>query len=137
MTEADMREYLEGHFYASKKIKALEAEKMQLRLNAQGGSISYESNYTASKENGTERTLMSLADEEAEIDKKIKYLKAKQHNIRHTIDLLDDDDLESVLIYRYIAYRTESETAVELNYAPRTVQEKVKKAIRKLCAKMC
>ena len=137
MNETDMREYLEGHFYASKKIKALEAEKMQLRLNAQGGSISYESNYTASKENGIERTLMSLADEEAEIDKKIKYLKAKQHNIRHTIDLLDDDDLESVLIYRYIAYRTESETAVELNYAPRTVQEKVKKAIRKLCAKMC
>lgn len=137
MTESEMREYLEGHFYASKKIKALEAEKTQLRLSAQGGAISYEGNYAVSKENGTERKLIHLANDEAEIDEEIRQLREKQHEIRHTIDLLEDDDLESVLIYRYIAYNTEAETAVGLNYAPRTVQEKVKKAIRKLCAKMC
>lgn len=137
MIESEMREYLEGHFYASKKIKALEAERIQLRLNAQGGSISYEDNCPSTKENGTERKLMCLADEEALIDEEIKRLKAKQHEIRHTIDLLEDDDLESVLIYRYIAYHTEVQTAEGLNYAERTVQEKIKKAIKKLCAKMC
>ncbi|MBR3422682.1 MAG: hypothetical protein IKG98_11585 [Ruminococcus sp.] len=137
MTEQEMREYLESHFYASKMVKALEAEKEQLRIDAQGCEISYKDNFGGSNENITELKYTNLADEEARIDGEIRQLKKKQHEIRHLITLLDDDDLESVLIYRYIAYHTEAETAVGLNYAPRTVQEKIKKAIRKLCAKMC
>lgn len=137
MTECEMREYLEGHFYASKKIKALEAEKLQLRLKAQGGAINYEENNTVSKLNHTERKLMEIADDENEIDCEIQKLKNKQKEIRRTISLLHDNDLESVLIFRYIVYRSEEETAEELHYANRTVQEKIKKAIKKLCGKMC
>lgn len=137
MTEQEMRDHLEKHFYASKKIKALEAERTQLRLNAAGGAVSYEDNYTSSKSNGTERKLMSLADAEREIDEQIVELRLLQQSIRQLIASLKDDDLESVLIYRYIAYNTEEETAEGLNYASRTVQEKIKKAIKKLCAKMC
>lgn len=137
MTETEMRNYLEGHFYASKKIKALEAERRQLRSNAQGGAISFEGNNTSSKSNGTESNLMRLADEEKEIDAEIKRLKAKQRDIRQLISRLDDDDLEAVLIFRYIVHNTEEQTAEKLNYAPRTVQEKIKKAVSKLCVKMC
>jgi DNA-directed RNA polymerase specialized sigma24 family protein len=137
MTEEGMRNYLESHFYASKKIKALEAERTQLRLNATGGAVRFEDNNTTSKTNGTERKLMSLADEEAELDRQIVELRVMQRSIRELIASLNDNDLESVLIYRYIAYHTEEETAEDLNYAPRTVQEKTKKAIKKLCAKMC
>ena len=137
MTNEEMRDYLESHFYASKKIKALEAEKIQLRLNAAVGTASYEENNTTSKKNGTELKLMSLADEEAELDRQIVELRVQLREIRELIASLHDDDLEAVLIYRYIAHHTEKETAEGLNYAQRTVQEKIKKAVRKLCAKMC
>ena len=137
MSEYEMRKYLESHFYASKKIKALEEERKQLRLNAAGGTISFEDSGTGSKSNGTERKLMSLADDERELDEQISGLRDLQREVRASIASLHDNDLESVLIYRYIAYHTEEETAEGLNYAQRTVQEKIKKAIKKLCAKMC
>lgn len=139
MTEEEMRMHLEKHFYASKKIKALEAERTQLRLNAAGGAINYEDNCTgtASKSNGTERKLMSLADAEQAIDKQVLELRLLQQSIRQLIASLQDNDLEAVLIYRYILHNTEEQTAEQLNYAKRTVQEKVKRAIYKLCAKMC
>lgn len=137
MTETEMRNYLEGHFYASKKIKALEAERRQLRMNAQGGAISFEGNNASSKSNGTESNLMRLADEEKEIDEQIVKLRQKQREIRQLINSLNDDDLEAVLIFRYIVHNTEEQTAEKLNYAPRTVQEKIKKAVSKLCVKMC
>ena len=137
MTETEMRNYLEGHFYASKKIKALEAERRQLRMNAQGGAISFEGNNTTGKPNATERNLMRLADEEKEIDEQIVRLRQKQRDIRQLISSLNDDDLEAVLIFRYIVHNTEEQTAEKLNYAPRTVQEKIKKAVSKLCVKMC
>ena len=137
MTENEMRNYLESHFYASKKIKALEEERKQLRLNAAGVTISFEDSGTGSKSNGTERKLMSLADDERELDEQISGLRDLQRKVRASIASLHDNDLESVLIYRYIAYHTEEETGEGLNYAQRTVQEKIKKAIKKLCAKMC
>ena len=137
MTETEMRNYLEGHFYASKKIKALEAERRQLRMNAQGGTISFDGNNASSKSNATERNLMRLADEEKEIDEQIVRLRQKQRDIRQLISSLNDDDLEAVLIFRYIVHNTEEQTAEKLNYAPRTVQEKIKKAVSKLCVKMC
>lgn len=137
MTEVQMRNYLEGHFYASKKIKALEEERRQLRISAQGGAVSYEGNYTTTKANASECTLVRLADEEKKIDDEIVRLRNKQREIRQLISSLDDDDLEAVLIFRYVVHNTEEQTAEKMNYAPRTVQEKMKKAIRKLCVKMC
>ena len=137
MTETEMRNYLEGHFYASKKIKALEAERRQLRMNAVGGAVSYEGSNTSTKQNAAERNLVRLADEEKEIDDEIARLKAKQRDIRQLIGSLGDDDLEALLIFRYIVHITEEQTAEKLNYAPRTVQEKIKKAVSKLCVKMC
>jgi len=133
MTENEMRSYLERHFYASKKIKALEAERTQLRLNAMGGAINYEGNNTATKENATERNLVRLADEENKIDREITLLREKQQEIRRLIASLGDDDLEAVLIYRYILHNTIEETAEALHYAPRTVKLKQNRAVLKLC----
>lgn len=136
MTETEMRNYLEGHFYASKKIKALEAERRQLRMNAQGGAISFEGNNASSKSNGTESNLMRLADEEKEIDEQIVKLKKEQKKVRQLIAELHDNDLEAVLIYRYILHHTIEESAEQLNYHPNTVKEKIKRAVTKLCTKM-
>ena len=137
MTEIEMRRYLEEHFYAEKKIKALEAEKKQKRLNAQGGAISYEENNTATKSNNTEIALMKIADEEIEIDSEITALRTKQREIRDTISHLHDNDLESVLILKYIAHYKDEAIARELHYAPRTVQSKLSRAIKRLSEKIC
>ena len=136
MTEVQMRNYLEGHFYASKKIKALEEERRQLRISAQGGAVSYEGNYTTTKSNASERNLVRLADEEKRIDEEIAELRKEQQRIRRLIAELHDNDLESVLIYRYILHHTIEDAAEELNYHPNTVKEKIKRAISKLCTKM-
>lgn len=136
MTEVQMRNYLEGHFYASKKIKALEEERRQLRINAQGGAVSYEGNYTTTKQNASERNLVCLADEEKRIDDEVIRLREEQQKVRKLIAQLHDNDLEAVLIYRYILHHTIEDAAEELNYHPNTVKEKIKRAIGKLCTKM-
>ena len=136
MTEIEMRNFLEGHFYASKKIKALEAERKQFRLSAQGGAVGYEGVSSATRQNSTERNLVSLADEEQKIDDEIARLKETQRKVRKLIDELHDDDLEAILIYRYILHHTIEESAEELHYHPNTVKEKIKRATAKLCTKM-
>lgn len=133
MTENDVKKFLKSHFSATQKIKALEIEKKQLRFDAQGGAISYEGNYPSTKRNGVEATFMTLSEREEEIDAEIKELKQKKEKVRATIDLLNDDDLEAVLINRHITYHTVEETAEIMNYAPRTVKLKQKQAYKKLC----
>lgn len=138
MTETEVRDYLRSHFYATQKIKALESEKFQLRLDAQGGAVSFEGTGSAPvKDNTTELRLMKLVDKEKAIDEEIERLTAHKDAVRKSIADLHDNDLESVLIFRYILYCTEEQAAEKLNYAPRTVQEKVKKAIKKLSENMC
>ncbi len=138
MTETEVRDYLKSHFYATQKIKALESERHQLRLDAQGGAVSFEGTVSAPvKDNITELRLMKLADKEATIDQEIQRLALHKDKVRQFIADLHDDDLESVLIFRYILYFTEEQAAEKLHYAPRTVQEKIRKAIRKLSVKMC
>lgn len=133
MTENEAREFLKSHFYATQKIKALEDERRQLRIDAQGGSVSYESNYPSTKKNGVESNLVRLAAREQELDDEIAQLKCKRNRVRDVIARLNDDDLESVLINRYITYHTIEETAEIMNYAPRTVRKKQKQAYEKLC----
>ncbi|HRR76963.1 MAG TPA: hypothetical protein P5191_09165 [Ruminococcus sp.] len=133
MTENEVNRFLKSHFFATQKIKALELEKKQLRIDAQGGSISYEGNYPSSKKNAVEATLMTLSEKEEKIDNEISELKKKRDKVRAAIDLLNDDDLESVLINRYITYHTVEEVAEIMHYAPRTIKLKQKQAYEKLC----
>jgi len=133
VTENEVNRFLKSHFFATQKIKALELEKKQLRIDAQGGSISYEGNYPSSKKNAVEATLMTLSEKEEKIDNEISELKKKRDKVRAAIDLLNDDDLESVLINRYITYHTVEEVAEIMHYAPRTIKLKQKQAYEKLC----
>jgi DNA-directed RNA polymerase specialized sigma24 family protein len=105
MTEQEIKKFLKSHFYATQKIKALTEEAELLPENQRN-----------------------------DIDLEIVELKKHQERVRQVIANLHDNDFESVLIYRYVLYNTEEQTADKLHYAPRTVQEKVKKAIKKICA---
>ena len=139
MNELNMRHWLNRAFYADKKAKALEALAEQCRERAQGLSINWEGNDTGKSdgaENGTENALMRLT----EIEERIIKLRVECANIMsetlEAIWSLHDDDLEAVLINRYILYYTIEQTAEIMNYNPNTVKGKVKKAIQKLCTKM-
>lgn len=105
MDDKDIRKFLKGHFYATQKIKVLEAEG---------------------------RELQDDDPIKAENEKEIEELKNQQTVVRNAIASLHDNDLESVLRCRYILHLTEEQTAEFLNYACRTIQEKTKKAIKKL-----
>lgn len=105
MTEQEVKAFLKSHFYATQKIKALTEEAELLPENQRN-----------------------------DIDLEIVKLKKHQERVRRVIAELHNNDFESVLIYRYVLYNTEEQTADKLHYAPRTVQEKVKKAIKKICA---
>lgn len=105
MTEQEIKKFLKSHFYATQKIKAL-----------------------------TEEAELLSESQRNDIDLEIVELKKQQERVRQVIAELHDNDFESVLIYRYVLYNTEEQTADKLHYAPRTVQEKVKKAIKKICA---
>lgn len=139
MTELELKHWLNRAFYADKKAKALDALAQQCRERAQGLTVNWECNDTGksdSAQNGTESALMKLAD----IERKALDLRLECANILSetltAIWKLEDDDLEAVLINRYVLYYTIEQTAEIMNYAPRTVRKKQKQAVEKLCLKM-
>lgn len=138
-TELELRRWLNRAFYADKKAKALDALVQQCRERAQGLTANWECNDTGKSdgaENGTENALMRLA----EIEQKALNLRLECADILAetltAIWKLEDDDLEAVLINRYVLFYTIEQTAEIMNYAPRTVRKKQKQAIEKLCLLM-
>lgn len=137
--ELELRHWLNRAFYANKKAKALDALVQQCRERAQGLTANWECNDTGKSdgaENGTENALMRLA----EIEQKALNLRLECADILAetltAIWKLEDDDLEAVLINRYVLFYTIEQTAEIMNYAPRTVRKKQKQAIEKLCLLM-
>ncbi|MCR5074661.1 MAG: hypothetical protein K6A79_02470 [Ruminococcus sp.] len=139
MTELELKHWLNRAFYADKKAKALDALAQQCRERAQGLTVNWECTDVGKSDgaqNGTENALMKLAD----IERKALNLRLECANILSetlaAIWKLEDDDLEAVLINRYVLYYTIEQTAEIMNYATSTVKNKIKKAIQKLCTKM-
>lgn len=134
-TELELRHWLNRAFYADKKAKALDALVQQCRERAQGLTANWECNDTGKSdgtENGTENALMRLA----EIISKADMQKAEAVNIsaeiQNAISTLHDDDLEAVLIHRYLLFETVEQTAESIGYDARTIKRKVRKALEKL-----
>lgn len=137
--ELETRHWLNRAFYADKKAKALEMLVRQCRERAEGLSRCSEGNdkgRSDSAENGTENALMKLAEMERKADEQKAEAVNVSAEIQGTISKLHDDDLEAVLIHRYILFHTIEQTAEIMNYHPNTVKSKVKKAVQKLCTEM-
>lgn len=135
--ELDMKRWLNRAFYAEKKARALEMLVSQCRERAQGLSHSSEGNdtsHSSTPKNGTENAFMKLAEtvEKAEAQKAEAACLVSE--IWDAISQLHDDDLETVLIHRYILFHTIEQTAELLNYDTRTVYRKIEKAIKKMSA---
>lgn len=136
MTEIEMKQWLNRAFYANKKAKALDSLAEQCRIQAQGTSINYEGNdagKSSGSQNGTESAYIKLAEVEEKAREQKKECVKVIAEIQNAIAQLHNDDLEAVLINRYLNYMTIEETAEFMNYATRTIKLKQKEAVRKLC----
>ncbi len=134
--QLEMKRWLNRAFYADKKAKALDMLVAQCRECAQGFSICYEGNdkgRTDSSENGTENALVRLADMEMKLTKQIVELLDVTDEISEAIAKLNDNDLETVLIHRYILFHTIEQTAELMHYSTETVRRKTNTAIKKMC----
>lgn len=137
MTDEEMKvkRWLKRAFYADKKIHALEMLLRASRMHAEGLSGTGQYNYTGKSDtavNGTENAYMKLADIERHYAGQKKELLKVTEEISEAIALLHDDDLETVLMHRYLLFHTIEQTAEIMHYSVRTVARKQKQAIEKL-----
>ena len=133
--ELELRHWLNRAFYADKKAKALEMLVSQCRERAEGLSRASECTDKVKSdgaENGTENALLKLAEMERKAIKQKAEAVNVSAEIYDAISDLQDDDLEAVLIHRYLLFETIEQTAENLGYDPRTIKRKVKKAIEKM-----
>lgn len=136
--QLEIKHWLNRAFYADKKVKALKMLLKQCRERAEGAAVCYDGNdkgKSSSSENSTENALIDLADTERKLKQQINELDGIEDEIAEAISKLGDDDLETVLIHRYLLFHTVAKTAEMLNYDPRTVRRKQAEAIEKLVLK--
>lgn len=139
MTDLEMKHYLNRAFYADKKALALRMLTEQLRERAEGLSKSGEYTDTSPQkgsQNAAEGAVMRLLEMQERYEVQLAQLVKITDEVSDTISRLNDNDLEAVLIHRYILFHTIEETAELMHYAPRTVRAKQKAAIEKLCLLM-
>ena len=133
--QLDIKKWLNRAFHANNKANALESLVKQLRERAQSVSVCYECNDTgksSSAKNGVENAYMRLVDTEMKLCDQIIELLDIDDEIRDVISKLNDNDLETVMIHRYLLFHTIEETAELINCSPETVKRKHRKAIEKL-----
>lgn len=135
MTETEVRHWLKRAFYAEKRIRVLDSLIQQCRERSQGLSRCGEYNdkgKSSTALNGTENALMRLADMELEAVALRAEAAEVSSQVWRAIRSLNDIDLETVLIHRYILFHTIEETAELLHYSPETVKRKQSKGIEKM-----
>lgn len=133
--ELDLKHWLNRAFYADKEAKALDMLVEQCRERATGLVRAPEGNGTgksSTAKNGTESALMQLAEaEEKALAQRMEAIRISAE-IQNRISSLHDDELEAILIHRYLLFETIEQTAEKMNYGLATIKRKTKRAIEKL-----
>lgn len=83
--------------------------------------------------NGTETAFLRVADTEHKYNEQKREFENISGEISKAIALLHDNELEVILIHRYLLFHTIEQIAEIMHYSVRSVQYKHKKAIEKLC----
>ena len=134
--EIKMTEWLKRAFYAEKKLETIELLLIQCQENATGLSRSQsfnDSGWSDTRINTAENKLLKLAETEQKYSKEKTELLKISNEISDAISQLHNDDLETVLIHRYLLFNTVEQTAEQLNYSISSIKRKHKIAIKKLC----
>ena len=128
----DIRDWLNRAFRAEKKAQALQMLVQQRRENATGLVRVSEGNdkgKSDTSKNGTESSLIQLVDVEEKFQKCKAEAERVTEEIFKAISSLNDDELEAVLINRYLNYMTIEDTAEFMGYGVTTIKRKIKEAI--------
>lgn len=133
MTEEykDKVNYLNQARHLRKKIQALKNLKQDNKMLS---GMSYENTGTknCNNYNNTECKMFRIVDMSIKIDEEIQRLERLTDEIFTVICNLDDDELETILIYRFLQFMTIGNIAKEMHYDEKTVSRKLHKAIEKI-----
>ncbi len=136
MTAKEKRDWLNRARKESKMAQALERLAQRYGEQATGLARHSEGNdafKSSTPKNGTEDSLISLADIEAQFKESERNAKTAAAEIYNTITAqIKDKELAAVLINRYLNYMTVEETAEFMGYDVRTIYRKTDDAIKKL-----
>lgn len=130
----DVKHWLNRAFYADKKVKALDLLTKQYRERAEGlnGKPKGDRGKSDSTANSTEASLLRLAEMTQKLETQKAELMQISDEIQSAISQLHDNDLETVLIHRYLLFHTIEQTAEFMNYSRETVKRKTSQAIEKM-----
>ncbi|MDE6833197.1 MAG: hypothetical protein K2J39_02955 [Ruminococcus sp.] len=134
--EIKVKNWLNRAFYADKKIKTLDMLLKASLMHAEGLTRVQQYNYTGKSDtrlNGTQDAFLKLADIEHKYNIQKQELIKIYDEVSEAISGLHDDELEAILIHRYLMFHTTEQTAELMHYSTRTIKYKHKKAIQKLC----
>lgn len=135
MTEHEVKDWLKRVYNTYREVESLETLLAASRMHAEGLDRSGKYNYTGKSDtrlNGTENALIRFADTERRYNQQMQELVKVTEEVADAIALLNDNELEVILIHRYLYFHTIEQTAELMNYSPKTVKRKQKKAIQKL-----
>lgn len=136
MTEREAKQWLQRARTAFREAESLETLLTASRMHAEGLDRSSGHNDTGKSDtrlNGTENAYINLADTERRYNQKIQQMIQVTKEIADAIALLNDNELEVILIHRYLYFHTIERTAELMNYSPSTIKNRQNQAIKKLC----
>ena len=125
--------WLNRAFYADKNARAWTAKLEHDRSLAQRLTRYSDGTGGNSSGNRTEDYLIRLAETERKTQEKLKELVGIREEIIEAIQKLEDSDLQTVLLWRYLEYLTFEQTAEKMHYSERNIRYKHKQALDKLC----
>lgn len=141
MTEEQLEKiaYLNRAFHADNKIRALEAIRMKNKSIAERCTASYENSGGSSEThiNSQEQILHQICDDDMKIAQMLRELVECRGDIQNAISYVKNDELETILNMRYLAYMSVQEIADELHYDKRTILRKHLKALDRVDIKSC
>ena len=127
--------WLNGAFYADKKLQALKAQRDRLRTLSQHITVCYGGNgkgKSDGRSNNTENALMKLAEINEQIDNEINNLMQMYSKIDAAINCIDDDIAQVIFRRRYLAFQTIEKIAEEMHYSTRNIKYIHKKNLEKI-----
>lgn len=132
MTEEQLEKiaWLNRAFHADNKIKALEAIRERNKSIAERCTATYDSSGSSgTHENSQEAIIHAICDDNIKIQERLKELMSYRTEIKNAIERLDNDELETIMNMRYLAYMKPYQIADALHYDRKTIQRKHKAAL--------
>ena len=133
MTEeqTEKKAWLSRAFHAEKAAMAWRAKLERDRSLAERISRSGSGSGGASG-NGTENALIRLAQTEEETQERLQELVNIREEISTAIRTVEDNDMQAILVRRYLVYETFETIADKMHYDESTIRRKHKKALDKI-----